>query len=87
MPPSASFSNFHDDSIVTSASVSLYHGESAICTITLTNPSQIPIEMLEVTINGVLDPSLQSEIFAIDQEAVSSILPLLPEQTACFQVK
>ncbi|ERL92725.1 hypothetical protein D910_10035 [Dendroctonus ponderosae] len=87
LPPSASFSNFHDDSIVTSASLSLYHGESAICTITLTNPSQIPIEMLEVTINGALDPSLQSEIFHIDQEAISSMLPLLPEQTASFPVK
>ncbi|KAL1513674.1 hypothetical protein ABEB36_003053 [Hypothenemus hampei] len=87
LPQSASFSNFHDDSIVTSASLSLYHGESTQCTITLKNTSQIPIEMLEVSINTILEASLQNEIFQVDQEEVSLILPLLPEQSASFTVK
>ncbi|XP_050306114.1 protein brunelleschi [Anthonomus grandis grandis] len=87
LPQSASFSNFHDDSIVTSASLSLFHGESSQCTITLNNTSQIPVEMLEVTVNSILDQSLQNEIFFIDQEQVNLILPLLPGQTASFEVK
>ncbi|CAG9766365.1 unnamed protein product [Ceutorhynchus assimilis] len=87
LPQSASFSNFHDDSIVTSAGLSLYHGESAQCVITLTNTSDIPIEMLEVTVNSILEPQLQNEIFQVDLEQVSLILPLQPEQTASFDVK
>lgn len=87
LPQSASFSNFHDDSIVTSASLSLYHGESAQCTVTLTNTSQIPIEMLEVSVNSILEPYMQNEIFLIDQEEVQLILPLLPEQSASFSVR
>lgn len=86
LPQSASFSNFHDDNIVTSASVSLYHGEGAQCTVTLTNDSQIPIEMLDVTISSVLEQNLQDEIFRFDEEEVKRLLPLLPDQTATFAV-
>lgn len=87
LPRSASFSNFHDENIVTSASLSLYHGESAQCTITLTNTSQIPIEMLEVTMSSALDATLQDEIFFVDPEKVRSLLPLMPEQTCSFDVR
>ncbi|XP_066262236.1 protein brunelleschi [Euwallacea similis] len=87
LPQSASFSNFHDDSIVISASLSLFHGESAQCTITLTNMSQIPVEMLEVTMSSILDSALQNEIFQVDQEEVNFMLPLMPEQSASFNVK
>ncbi|KAF7271855.1 hypothetical protein GWI33_015332 [Rhynchophorus ferrugineus] len=87
LPQSASFSNIHDDNIVTSASVSLYHGETVCCTITLTNTSQIPIEMLDVLISSGLEPMVQDQIFQFDQEDVKIILPLLPAQSATFTVK
>lgn len=87
LPQSASFSNFHDDNIVTSASLSLFHGESVHCTVTLTNTSQIPIEMLEVTMSSVLDQNVQNEIFGIDLEEIEALLPLMPEQTCSFNVR
>ncbi|CAH1283288.1 unnamed protein product [Diabrotica balteata] len=80
-PTSASFSNFHDENTVTSASVSLYHGESTECIITLKNASEVPVEMLEVEINSVLDPSLQDQIFSWDREEVKKLLPIPPGET------
>uniref|UniRef100_A0A6P7GIX4 Protein brunelleschi-like n=1 Tax=Diabrotica virgifera virgifera TaxID=50390 RepID=A0A6P7GIX4_DIAVI len=80
-PTSASFSNFHDENTVTSASVSLYHGESTKCIITLKNASEVPVEMLEVEVNSVLDPSLQDQIFSWDREEVKKLLPIPPGET------
>lgn len=85
-PLSASFSNFHDDSVVTSASVSLHHGETSHCTITLTNVGQLPIEMLEVEMNNILDPSLQNQIFSWDNDEIKRLLPIQPSESASFTV-
>ncbi|KAJ8935382.1 hypothetical protein NQ314_012793 [Rhamnusium bicolor] len=82
LPQSASFSNFHDDNIVASASLSLYHGESTHCTVTLTNVGQVPIEMLEVEVNSILEPSLQEQIFKWDNEEVKRQLPIQPNDSA-----
>ncbi|KAF2898541.1 hypothetical protein ILUMI_07633 [Ignelater luminosus] len=83
LPQSATFSSFQNfENVVTSASISLYNGESTECTITLTNTSQVPIEMLEVSIQSVLDPSLQDQIFKWSQENLESQLPLMPNGTA-----
>ncbi|XP_018574402.1 protein brunelleschi isoform X2 [Anoplophora glabripennis] len=82
LPQSASFSNFHDDNIVTSASISLYHGESTHCTVTLTNIGQVPIEMLEVEVNSILEPTLQDQIFKWDDEEVRCQLPIQPSKSA-----
>ncbi|KAJ8925963.1 hypothetical protein NQ315_009816 [Exocentrus adspersus] len=81
LPQSASFSNFHDDNIVTSASISLYHGESAHCTVTLTNTGQVPIEMLEVEVNSILDPCLQNQVFKWDNDEVQQQLPIQPNES------
>ncbi|XP_074037146.1 trafficking protein particle complex subunit brun [Leptinotarsa decemlineata] len=80
-PQSASFSNFHDDNIVTSASVSLYHGESTECIVTLKNVGQVAIEMLEVEVNSILEPSLQDQIFNWDKEEVKRLLPIEPQHS------
>lgn len=76
LPQSSSFSNFHDDNIVTSASLSLYHGENVTCTITLTNCGQVPIETLEIEMQSILDTNLQDQIFKWDPEEVKNILPI-----------
>ncbi|CAH1163945.1 unnamed protein product [Phaedon cochleariae] len=78
LPRSATFSNFHDDSTVTSASTALYHGESTQCTVTLKNVGQVPIEFFEVEMNSVLDPALQEQIFSWDKEEVENLLPIAP---------
>ncbi|XP_060523752.1 protein brunelleschi [Cylas formicarius] len=86
LPQSASFSNFHDDTIVTSASLSLFHGETEYCIITLTNISQIPIEMMEIKMNSLIEPSVQEQIFYFDENETNSQLPLLPNQSITLTV-
>lgn len=74
LPQSATFSTFQNfENVVTSASVSLYNGESTECTITLTNTSEVAIEMLEVSIQSVLEQSLQDQIFKWSQVRILCI--------------
>lgn len=83
LPQSATFSSFNNfENVVTSASLSMFNGESTECTITLTNNSQVPIEMLEVSIQSVLEPTLQDQIFKWSQENLEAQLPLMPNCTA-----
>ncbi|KAB0793804.1 hypothetical protein PPYR_13424 [Photinus pyralis] len=83
LPQSATFSSLQNfENVVTSASISLYNGESTECTITLTNNSHVPIEMIEVSIQSVLEASLQDQIFKWSQENLESQLPLMPNGTA-----
>jgi hypothetical protein len=85
LPQSASFSSFHDyENVVTSASVSLHHGESVECTVTLTNVGHVDVEMLEVTMQTVLEPGLQEQMFTWSQENLASQLPLKPTCSASF---
>lgn len=64
LPQSATFSTFQNfENVVTSASLSLYNGESGECTITLTNSSDVPIEMVEISMQSILEQSLQEQIF------------------------
>ncbi|XP_008196943.1 protein brunelleschi [Tribolium castaneum] len=83
LPQSASFSSFHDyENVVTSASVSLHHGESAECTVTITNIGHVDVEMLEVSMQTVLEPALQEQMFTWSQENLLSQLPLKPNCSA-----
>lgn len=83
LPQSASFSSFHDyENVVTSASVSLHHGESIECTITITNIGHVDVEMLEVNMQTVLEPSLQEQMFTWSKENLLSQLPLKPKSSA-----
>lgn len=86
LPPSASFSNFHDDNVVTSASITLHYGEKSECTVTLKNIGLLPLEMLEVEVNSVLDPILQSQIFTWNDEDIKRLLPIQPNESASFTV-
>ncbi|XP_071451117.1 protein brunelleschi [Hetaerina americana] len=84
-----------DYSVVTSASTSLYAGESQECTITITNSGRVPIEMLNVTMAGIEGiwggeiPSSDSDedegkMFRWSKENVASQLPIAPGASASF---
>ncbi|XP_046397297.1 protein brunelleschi isoform X2 [Ischnura elegans] len=84
-----------DYSVVTSASASLYAGESQECTITISNSGRVPIEMLNVTMAGVEGvwggeiPSSDSDedegkMFRWSKENVASQLPIAPGASASF---
>lgn len=81
LPQSATFSNFHDDNVVTSASTSLYQGESVDCVITIKNVSQVPVEILDVEVSSMLDPYLQEQMFQWNDEDVKLLLPIEPGES------
>ncbi|KZC10481.1 Protein brunelleschi [Dufourea novaeangliae] len=80
LPQTASFSS--GDNIVTSASISLYGGESAECTVTITNNGQVPIETIELSVQSTLDTSTENKIFKWDDENLMKELPLQPGVSA-----
>ncbi|XP_011499919.1 PREDICTED: protein brunelleschi isoform X2 [Ceratosolen solmsi marchali] len=82
LPRTASFSS--GENIVTSASISLYGGESAECTITITNISQVPIEMIEISVQSTLDSLTESKVFKWSNENLLTQLPLQPQSSACI---
>lgn len=85
LPQSATFSTFQNfENVVTSASLSLYNGESAECIITLRNTSQVPIEMLELSMQSVLDANLQEQIFQWSKENLQNQLPLMANSSAAI---
>ncbi|KAL3284966.1 hypothetical protein HHI36_019095 [Cryptolaemus montrouzieri] len=87
LPQSASFSSLRDfDSVITSASLSLFHGETSECTITLTNKSQIAVEHLEVSIQSALDSAAQEKMFVWSNETVQNQLPILPGGSATINL-
>lgn len=69
------------DSIITSSSLTLYNGEQAQCTLTLTNTSSIVIEYLEGSIQSKMDDKSQSEVFSWSSEQIQSQLPLKPHES------
>jgi trafficking protein particle complex subunit 9 len=87
LPQTATFAGGTTDNVLTSASLTLYNGETAECTITLTNTSQIPIEMIETSLQSSLDATLQNRLFKIGQAELVSQLPLLPGQSLDFKVE
>lgn len=84
LPQTASFSS--GENIVTSASISLYGGESAECTVTLTNVGLVPIEMIEVSVQSALDTLTEGKIFKWSDDNLKTQLPLLPGASASFTI-
>ncbi|KAK6627902.1 hypothetical protein RUM44_010384 [Polyplax serrata] len=88
LPKSLSCSSLGNSShVVTSASLTLYAGETSECTITITNNSQHSIELLEVTMQSVLDPELQAQTFHWDKESLLAALPIKPGSSTTFTLK
>ncbi|XP_076181020.1 trafficking protein particle complex subunit brun isoform X2 [Ptiloglossa arizonensis] len=84
LPQTASFSS--GDNIVTSASISLYGGESAECTVTITNSGQVPIETIELSVQSTLDTITETKIFKWNDENLMTQLPLQPGVSASLDL-
>ncbi|XP_055918283.1 protein brunelleschi [Eupeodes corollae] len=88
LPQTATFSTLaNSETVITSASLTLYNGESAECTITIINDSPMPVEHLEMTISSNVDQASQSRIFHIDEVELQSQLPIPPKSTIDFPVR
>ncbi|KAM7351155.1 trafficking protein particle complex subunit brun [Cochliomyia hominivorax] len=86
LPQTATFSNMSGaDSVVTTASLTLYNGESSSCIITITNNSDIPIEHLEVNITSNIEQEIQNKIFKINED-LQTKLPIAPNCSKDFVV-
>lgn len=69
LPQTATFSQLaSSDIVITSASLTLYNGESSSCLITITNDSILPVEHLEISINSNVEQEVQKKIFTIDEK-------------------
>ncbi|EDW64359.1 protein brunelleschi [Drosophila virilis] len=86
LPQSATFSNMNSaDLVVTSASLTLYNGESSSCIITIRNESNtLPLEHLEVSINSNVEQDMHKKMFRIDEAALQAQLPVPPLSTIEF---
>ncbi|KAL6263112.1 hypothetical protein P5V15_005912 [Pogonomyrmex californicus] len=80
LPQTASFSS--GDNIVTSASISLYGGESTECTVTITNVGQVPVEMIELSVQSTLNAVTENKIFKWSDTNLMTQLPLQPGSNA-----
>ncbi|ALC40308.1 bru [Drosophila busckii] len=88
LPQTATFSSMKKaDIVVTSASLTLYNGESSSCTITITNESSsLPLEYVEVNINSNVEQKQQQKIFRIDDQALQAQLPVPPLGSIEFEL-
>lgn len=69
LPQTATFSSMTGaESVITTASLTLYNGESSTCIITITNDSEIPVEHLEVNITSNIEQDIQKKIFQINED-------------------
>jgi len=82
-PKSEFFSSF-SDSIINSASISIFMGQSEECIVTLKNNGKVPIEELELSLDSRLDKVMRGKIFSWDDEEISSKLPIQPEESVSF---
>lgn len=87
LPQTATFSGLSNaDSVIVSAGLTIYNGESTQCTITLTNNSNVPIEFLEESLQSSLDAKVQNQIFKWSTEDLHSKLPIRSNSSIEFVV-
>lgn len=55
---------------------------SAECTVTITNAGQVPIEMIELSVQSALDAVTENKIFKWSDENLMTQLPLQPGNSA-----
>lgn len=60
----------------------LWYFYSAECTITITNVSQVPIEMIEISVQSTLDSLTESKVFKWSDDNLVTQLPLQPQASA-----
>ncbi|KDR24045.1 NIK- and IKBKB-binding protein-like protein [Zootermopsis nevadensis] len=87
LPKSASSGSLGETlTVVMSTNITLYAGESAECSVTLSNVGDLPIEMVEVSVHSTLEPLTQEQVFQWSQENLQAQLPLQPGADASFTV-
>ncbi|XP_036344710.1 protein brunelleschi-like isoform X1 [Rhagoletis pomonella] len=87
LPQTATFSQLaSSDIVITSASLTLYNGESSSCIITITNESPLPVEHLELSFNSNVEQEVQKKIFKIDEKELQLKLPIQPNSSIDFMV-
>lgn len=87
LPQTATFTGMPNaDSVIVSASATIFNGESTDCVITLTNNSAVPITHLEESLQSTLDVKLQKLIFTWSPEELQSKLPIAPQTSVDFTV-
>uniref|UniRef100_A0A1B0G2Q9 Protein brunelleschi n=1 Tax=Glossina morsitans morsitans TaxID=37546 RepID=A0A1B0G2Q9_GLOMM len=87
LPQTATFSNLaNKDLVITSASLTLYNGESSSCVITVTNESLVPIEHLELNVTSNVAQEMQQKIFVINEDDIQSKLPIAAQCSIDFKV-
>lgn len=88
LPLATSFSTLgNSDNIVSNYALTLYAGESQECTFVLTNPSNEPVESVEVSLLTKLDKEAEQEIFSWDSAALWQQLPIPPKGSATFTLE
>uniref|UniRef100_A0A1S4J791 Uncharacterized protein n=2 Tax=Culex quinquefasciatus TaxID=7176 RepID=A0A1S4J791_CULQU len=87
LPQTATFSGMPNaDCVTTSASITLYNGESGECVVTLTNTSNILIEYIDATFHSNMDSTLQNRIFQLATDEITSQLPIKPNESIDFKL-
>lgn len=87
LPQTATFTSMPSaDSVIVSASATIFNGESTDCIVTLTNNSAVPITYLEESLKSTLDVKLQNKIFIWSTEELQSKLPIAPQASIDFRV-
>lgn len=74
------------NSVVTSAHLTLFAGESCDCMVTLVNTGKEDIESLEVQIETKLDQELEKDFCAWNLDEIKSRFPVRPNESASFPV-
>lgn len=75
------------DSVICTAKLSLFNGETQNCAITIVNTSNIPIEYLEMDLNSSLDSKIQKRMFKYDRDEIERNLPLAPGKSIVVQMQ
>lgn len=87
LPQTATFSGLTmADSVITSASLTLFNGECSECILTLTNTSAIPIEFIECTLHSTLEDNLQNRIFSWSNSDIQNKLPIQPNASIDIKI-
>ncbi|KAG1654106.1 Protein brunelleschi [Nymphon striatum] len=89
LPKSATFSSLADSGshVVTSASISLFAGQSHDCVVTLTGSGCEKIEKINFFIQTKLDKEMEKNVFTWNMDDLQSQLPISPKCSASSTLK
>ncbi|XP_064597558.1 trafficking protein particle complex subunit 9-like [Liolophura sinensis] len=87
LPKAASFFSAPEGAnIVTSGTTALHAGQSQECTVTLQNVGNLPVDLIDVTLEDKYNTGILETVFSWNKENIISQLPLQPGSVGCFAV-